>query len=175
MKLFDFTDFDPFNEMRAAMGTDRLGHFELFDPRLHLTGDERSLLARQGLTVEPGQLGRLLDQTLCYKNSRVIWVVGTTFHLAECPSVERDASARVATSLRPLGPDLGVCTDCLQQLGYQGFDQHKARKDRYNARVVDEFSLEEFWREYPPYPLKMDRELVKPLGQPPGSVPEGAD
>ena len=42
MALPDFTEFEPFNSLRAQMGTDRLGFFELFDPTLHLTGIERS-------------------------------------------------------------------------------------------------------------------------------------
>lgn len=163
MNLFDFSGFEPFNRMRQSMGTDALGHFELFDPNLHLTGDERSVLARRGMTVNRRQLGRLLDHCLCFKNSRVILVQDSVLHLADCPALPTTAQVSIGTSMRPFDTATTVCRDCLQQLTYQGYDEQKARKDRYNASVADRFSLEAFWRQYPPYPLKMDRELVKPL------------
>ena len=72
MALPDFTEFEPFNSLRAQMGTDRLGFFELFDPTLHLTGIERSELAHQGLTLSRREVRCLLDFTLVYKNSRPI-------------------------------------------------------------------------------------------------------
>lgn len=70
MELTNFLEFEPFNQMRECMGTDQLGQFELFDPDRHLTGEERSVLARHGLLLPRSSLGRLLDYCLCYKNSR---------------------------------------------------------------------------------------------------------
>ena len=61
MELIDFLEFEPFNQMRERMGTDQLGQFELFDPERHLTGDERSELARQGMPLPRSVLGRLLE------------------------------------------------------------------------------------------------------------------
>lgn len=95
MHLPDFTQFAPFNDLRARMGADQLGYFELFDPRLHLTGAERSELARGGRLLAPDQLRVLADRTLAIKNSRVLaydpdeaWYRSRreypTYHLAWC-------------------------------------------------------------------------------------------
>ena len=163
MELEDFLAFEPFNQLRAAMGTDQFGYFELFDPNIHLTGEERSQLDRQGLTLPSHQVGRLLDHTLCYKNSRVVLVGRGCYHLSHCESLQAGEEVTIATSLQPLNPVLSVCPACLQLLGYQGYDAQKARKEGYNARVLADFALPHFWREYPPYPIKRDRELVKAL------------
>lgn len=166
MNLIDFLEFEPFNEMRAKMGTDQLGQFELFDPEIHLTGDERSLLARQGLTLPRERIGRLLDFTLSYKNSRIALIEQQRLHLAQCPELPDADRVVVATSLRPFDPVPRVCAACLQHLTFRGYDESKARKERYNANVLENFSLEQFWKDYPPYPLNRDRELVKPLFEP---------
>lgn len=163
MELHDFLEFAPFNQLRAAMGTDQLGYFELFDPNIHLTGEERSQLDRQGLTLPRHQVGRLLDHTLCYKNSRVVLVGQGCYHLSHCESLQAGQEVIIATSLQPLSPVMSVCGSCLQLLGYQGYDAQKARKEGYNARVLADFSLLQFWREYPLYPIKRSRELVKAL------------
>lgn len=163
MELVDFLTFEPFNQMRAAMGTDQLGYFELFDPAIHLTGEERSALERQGLSLSTRQVGRLLDHTLCYKNSRVVLAGQGCYHLSHCDALQPGDEVTIATSLHPLGTLKSVCSACLQLLGYRGYDQQKARKEGYNARVLADFSLQEFWHEYPPYPIKRGRELVKSL------------
>ncbi|GGX61939.1 hypothetical protein [Saccharospirillum salsuginis] len=163
MNLTDFLNFEPFNEMRARMGTDQLGQFELFDPEVHLTGEERSRLARQGMTIERRWVGRLLDFTLSYKNSRVVLVERNRLHVAQCEQFPEDDTLAIATSLKPFEQPPRVCPACLQHLTFKGYDETKARKERYNASVLDRFSLDDFWKEYPPYPLNRDRELVKPL------------
>ena len=163
MNLTNFLNFEPFNEMRARMGTDQLGQFELFDPEVHLTGDERSALARQGMTIDRQRIGRLLDLTLNYKNTRIVLVESNRLHVALCPQLPDDNEVTIATSLRPFQQPPRICPACLQHLTFKGYDETKARKERYNASVLDRFSLDEFWKEYPPYPLNRDRELVKPL------------
>ncbi len=163
MNLIDFLTFDDFNEMRTRMGTDQLGQFELFDPEVHLTGDERSVLERKGLRVSRWHVGRLLDHTLCYKNSRVVLVADQLMHITHCPKLPVEETLCIATSVRPFEVKPRVCAACLQYLAYQGYDEAKARKERYNAEVLSRFSLVDFWKNYPPYPLNRERELVKPL------------
>ena len=72
MRLPDFIEFDAFNEMRKKMQTDSLGYFELFNPELHLTGEERSDLENNGVPIELDQLQILNDQSLVYKNTRLL-------------------------------------------------------------------------------------------------------
>ncbi|WP_028670132.1 hypothetical protein [Saccharospirillum impatiens] len=179
MELYDFLEFEPFNRLRELMGTDQLGQFELFDPDRHLTGDERSVLARQGLQLPRSMLGRLLDHCLCYKNSRVAIVDEDTLHLANCDQFPDRDQYRVGTSEQAFDAPTVVCSACLQVLNYQGYDEQKARKEYYNRQVLQQFSLEAFWSDYVPYPLNRDREKVKPIDRsegvegPPTSNPIG--
>ena len=163
MSLPDFTEFDPFNSLRARMGTDRLGFFELFDPTLHLTGVERSDLDQQGLWVGQSDLRALLDFTLVYKNSRVLIADGRRYHLAECAELPISESLHIATSLAALAGGSGVCHACLQKLQYQGYDAQKARKEGYSRQVLDGFSLTRFWREFHKYPVSEKRDIRKSL------------
>lgn len=163
MELIDFLAFEPFNQMRERMGTDRLGQFELFDPDRHLTGSERSVLARKGMALPRSLLGRLLDHCLCYKNTRVAIVVNDLLHVARCDELPEHDHYRVGTSARAFEGQPAVCPACLQILGYRGYDEHKARKEHYNRQVVERFTLEAFWSDYPLYPLNRDREKVKRL------------
>ena len=99
MRLPDFIDFAPFNELREKMGAKELGYFELFDPALHLTGNERSELQRSGLLLPLENIKVLPDKTLAIKNSRVLvyypddgWYrlrrEYPTYHLAWCAELE---------------------------------------------------------------------------------------
>ncbi|MHA7881546.1 MAG: hypothetical protein ACX931_17290 [Saccharospirillum sp.] len=175
MKLQDFAVFDPFNRLREKMGTDQFGYFELFDPERHLTGDERSSLAHTGVVVDLTRVGRLLDFTLVYKNSRVALIDGACYHLAHCDQIPQVASVTLATATRALGAGRSVCPGCLQQLAFLGYDEHKARKAGYNRSVLERFTLESFWRHYPPYPIKLGRELVKPLEHPLPAVTQASE
>ena len=99
MELLDFTEFEAFNQLREKMGADKLGYFELFDPAVHLTGNERSELENTGLLLRLDQLRVLPDQTLAIKNSRVLmynpdenWYRQRreypTYHVARCSLLE---------------------------------------------------------------------------------------
>jgi len=99
MELLDFTEFEAFNRLREKMGTDRLGYFELFDPAIHLTGQERSQLESPGLLMKPESVKVLPDKTLAIKNSRVLAYVPSenwfrdrreypAYHVAMCTELE---------------------------------------------------------------------------------------
>ena len=99
MELADFTEFEAFNELREKMGTDKLGYFELFDPAIHLTGEERSELANDGRLLNLNAVKVLPDKTLAIKNSRVLvynpdenWYRSRreypTYHLSYCAVIE---------------------------------------------------------------------------------------
>lgn len=163
MELIDFLTFEPFNQLRERMGTDQLGQFELFDPDRHLTGDERSALARNGMVLPRSLLGRLLDHCLCYKNSRVSIVVDDALHVAHCDLFPERDQYKVGTSARAFEGQPLVCQACLQILNYKGYDEHKARKEHYNRQVLERFTLDAFWSGYLLYPLNRDREKVKLL------------
>jgi len=170
VKLPDFLEFDAFNRLRETMGAEELGRFEFFDPRLHLTADERERLA-EGLVLGWPALRCLQDYTLAYKNSRVLlWVDETgqswaapVYHLAYCRSLrllrQQRPEQRVTVATRLPTPDpwpWQVCPECLQQLQFHGYDAARGRHRDYSERVREAFDLADFWRQYPSYPLKTE-------------------
>lgn len=156
MELLDFTEFEAFNSLREKMGTDKLGYFELFDPAIHLTGNERSELETTGWLRPLAQIRVLPDNTLAIKNSRVViynpdegWYRARreypTYHIARCsfldeseaeqPDLEYLVTTRVADDydllkIRPSGE---------VSVGNHGFVvcKHCLHKLRY--RDFDEF------------------------------------
>jgi hypothetical protein len=168
MKLPDFLNFDPFNELRRRMGAEALGEFVFFDPKRHLTGLELLELNKAGLDADAGELRILDDFTLAYKNARVL-VYRTDgeahredegrvmFHLANCPhvnqwqSVERPVAVKVA-SCAPESTQ--VCESCLQRLHYQGFDGVRQRHRDYSQRIYQDFDVAGFFEQYPSYPIE---------------------
>ncbi len=165
MNLPDFSEFGPFIELRRKMSADKLGHFELFDPRYHLTGIERSELEQIGLVVKSEALKRLLDFTLVFKNSRVILNDRQIFHISYCELFPRQSEYHIFTSAAGLPPGSQVCESCLQRLQFRGYDAHKARKEAYSKQVFVNFSLSDFWKRFPKYPISENREIRKNLAE----------
>ncbi len=100
MELTDFTEFEPFNALRRQMGAEKLGFFELFDPAIHLTGEERSELENAGRLLPLEKVEVLGDKTLAIKNSRVLMYIPDeswhrshraypSFHVALCETLEQ--------------------------------------------------------------------------------------
>ena len=165
MELPDFNDFEPFNKLRNKMGATKLGYFELFDPRFHLTGVERSDLEQQGKIVNVNTLHQLLDFTLVYKNTRIWLETSSCYHLASCKLLPiANSEVHIGTSLKALTKTVPVCKACLQKLQYQGFDDQKARKEVYSQQVFEKFNLAAFWIQFHLYPVSEKRELRKSLG-----------
>ncbi len=166
MKLPDFTEFEPFVALRLAMGARKRGHFELFDPEQHLTGRERSELDREGRRLPWNRLRRLADATWAYKNTRLVVYLAEAadYHLAQCPVTQQwEPGKEVWVSTRrsgalPLGvasdSNKHVCAQCLQQLGYKGFDLNRNRKIAYSKQLLKTFSREDFFKTYPLYPVQ---------------------
>ncbi len=195
MELLDFTEFEPFNALRQKMGTDRLGYFELFDPDIHLTGEERSRLATSGELLPLEAIKVLPDNTLAIKNSRVLAYIPSenwfrdrreypTYHLARCAELDeisRDhphqeflVTSRIAEDyelmklraegeLSVVAHGFVVCKHCLHNLRYKNYDQYRNRKRGYSQKVLNEFSLSEFFRLYQQYPLsfRANRDSLK--------------
>ncbi|EAR10267.1 hypothetical protein [Reinekea blandensis] len=164
MKLPDFMTFAPFNAMREKIGTDALGYFELFDPTFHLTGQERSDLARTGIRVDSHQLSRLLDFTLVYKNSRVLVKDHNRYHLCVCASFPGEQGTfQISTSEKVFDGKPSVCGDCLQTLHFKGYDATKARKEAYSEQVRERFKLPDYWAIYTQYPISEKRDKRRGL------------
>ncbi|MBU2711424.1 hypothetical protein [Zooshikella harenae] len=162
MKLINFLTFEPFNQLREKIGTKKLGYFELFNPEKHLTGNERITLSEDRLTIDSQHLRKLCDQTIAYKNSRII-VAGTdqTLHISGCEVIERvckqSESLVISANENLLNTAefkcFSICNLCLQKIRYKGFDQRIKRRAGYNQLIQSQFSLSAFFLAYPPYPL----------------------
>lgn len=153
MKLPDFLHFSPFNELRERMGAERLGYFEMYDPKRHLSGEERSDLRTQGLLVPRSALYFLGDHTLAYKNSRVGLVVEKVLHVTRCKVVSGFEQGMVVASDEAIAEGVTACKDCLHHLRFDGLDLDKERKHHHNQRVIQQFSLIRFYESYRDYPL----------------------
>lgn len=185
MNLPDFIQFEAFNDLRIRMGTSDLGYFELFDPEIHLNGEERSELERVGMLLRLERITVLADSTLAIKNSRVIlynpdesWYRNhreyPSYHLAWCsqlelinkdsPQAEFLATSKIAKeyNLVKLGNagevqlvsnGFVVCKHCLHTLRYRDYDEFRNRRRAYSQKVLDEFRLQDFFRQYKQYPI----------------------
>lgn len=166
MQLPDFTEFEPFKQLRLTMGARKTGHFELFDSNKHLTGRERSELDQQGKQLTLNRLKRFADETWGLKNTRLTLYLADAneYHLAQCAVTQTwKSNQNVWVSTRrtgdlPLGTNQTssrqVCADCLQLLAYKGFDLQKNRKIAYSKNLIKTFSREEFFRIYTLYPVQ---------------------
>jgi hypothetical protein len=162
VKLMDYLEFEPFNSMREKMEASELGFFEIFNPLYHLTGIERSELEREGMALPPHQLSYLLDFTLVYKNTRVAVLDAHCFHVAFCTSFPEQDTLNITTDSQ-LSNASSVCDACLARLHYKGYEPLKARKEAYSAQVLSSFSLTQFWKEFPIYPVSEKRDIRKTI------------
>lgn len=163
MILPDFLDFEPFNLLRQSMGAKELGQFEFFDPQLHLTAEELNALGSEGLRVSLAAVRALADSTLAYKNSRVLlYSLGQAaepvYHLANCDCLQRarsdNSTAQWGVAVVTPQRACRVCPACLQAVQYQSFDAVRSRHREYSQRVQENFSLRDFFKRYPCYPLQ---------------------
>lgn len=156
MQLHDFLNDPVLNDLRAKMGTDKLGQFELFDPAKQLTYSEREALAEQGIAIQSNEVRVLKDKTLAYKNSRV-WLKFAEYHLAHCHKIQQvrhhPQQVLLGTYVWPLHKEHQVCLECLALLQYQGVDARRLRRTEFSEQIGEQFSLAEFAKEYPFYPL----------------------
>jgi len=102
MKLPDFTEFEPLNDVRRMMGA-KLGTFIPAKNSPYLTPDEIERLARSGIEIPLDQVRVLDDGTLAYKDSRVVLYIRDVaqngrdvlteenmprFHISECRKLQ---------------------------------------------------------------------------------------
>ena len=156
MRITSFDEFEPFNQLRKKMGTEKLGSFELFDPQRQITYSERELLEAGIFDVESGRLRILKDKTIAFKNARLwlTWSDHEDFHLAACEKIQkrRHLKANFIAGLHSID-DKSVCLDCLQLLKFDGLDARRSRRLDLAETMQKEFKLTEFQKDYPFYPL----------------------
>ncbi len=181
MKLPNFIDSDSFNGLRRQIGAP-LSFYKL---RLDLPMPQYKTkvlaptplapLPVQGLDVTVGEISVHSDETLVYKDRRVLIHIrdvnsigGRThiprFHIANCRTlIEMKSSGRfekyVATDNEDgnfhirynAGPlkstKLDVCQNCLDKLSWNGF--YSGLDSTARSRLVKNFSIKNFFLKYP--------------------------
>lgn len=149
MKLIDFTQNQEFNDLRHKIGTDDLGRFELFDPKKHLTWQEKKSLSENWVNVSVALLHAQSDKTLAYKNSYILSVVGDEVHFAYCDALKNKISKGSVNSIDvslnwELFKGKSVCSYCLHAISYEGFDVYRHRHQEYNQKIVQSFKLDNY-------------------------------
>lgn len=149
MKLFDFTADEQLNKLRDLMGAEQFGRFELFDSNLHLSWQERQLLAKQWVIIESNIFHAGAENILYFKNSPVVIKIENTFHFALCDDVKKRISQGKmngvdATTCTKLMNGASNCSYCLHAVSYEGYDAYRHRHQQYNDAIIKHFNLSEF-------------------------------
>ena len=156
MKLKPLDQFPGLTELRGAMGADQLGTFDLFDPRVHITYQERDDLTQGVMSLPTEQLRVLKDRTLAFKNTRLwlSWEGENLFHLATCEQVQKQRLHKQTFVVGNITPPSSkkVCLHCLQLLKFDGLDARRGRR-LDSDQLQEAFSLQAFKTQYPFYPI----------------------
>ena len=152
MKLIDFKQDKKLNDLRHEIGAEDFGHFELFDPKRHLTWQERKSLTKDWVNINANGLHAQSDKTLAYKNSYILSLVGEQVHFAFCDVLKKKIHqgnlSNVDVSLKSeLCQGKKVCEHCLHAIGYEGFDVYRHRHQEYNQKILQSFKLEQYLSE----------------------------
>jgi len=177
MRLPDFTDDAGLIALRRLMGADAPGSFSPSYRPDKLTLAELEQLATDGRDVSIDDVVVLEDDTLSYKDSRVLiyirditqfqhWV--PRFHIADCETLQkmkqRNAFDRYVVATRDDGSfvvnmigkggrvtrktnQLDVCQNCLNKLRFDGFSHDLSRQRR--RMIVSEFTIRRFFEKFP--------------------------
>ena len=149
MKLVDFKQDEKFNQLRKKIGNSSYGDFELFDPKRHLSWQERKGLIEGWSNISTAMLHAYSDHTLAYKNSHVFSKTDEHFHFSLCDKLKKRISqGRLPDIEITLNESLinkkEVCEYCLHAVSYQGFDAYRRRHEEYNQHIIKKFNFEHY-------------------------------
>ncbi|GAA6135902.1 hypothetical protein NBRC116188_26920 [Oceaniserpentilla sp. 4NH20-0058] len=155
MKLLDFNEDDVLNQLRANMGAEHLGTFELFNPLKHLSWQDRQSLAKDWLSVNGSALHPGVDQSLYFKNSPVVALFQDTLHFAYCDEIKKSIfqgqlNDIQVTTKQQLLTQQPPCEYCLHAMKYQGYDAYRQRHQQYNEGVLKGFHLGRYFTDLNP-------------------------
>jgi len=155
MKLLDFNEDDVLNQLRANMGAEQLGTFELFNPLKHLSWQDRQSLAQDWLSVKGNALHPAADQVLYFKNSPVVAKSNDKLHFAYCDEIKKSIAngqlneIDVTTKVELLS-EKPPCEFCLHAMKYQGYDAYRHRHQQYNEGILKSFHLSRYFTDLHP-------------------------
>lgn len=99
MKLPDFSQFKPFNDIRKEMGADELGEFSLSLNWEEISLEEVAKLEKEGIDVALKDIKFLDDGSIAYKNRRILLYIrdwkfhgdrpsSPKFHISQCSTLK---------------------------------------------------------------------------------------
>ena len=179
MRLPNFLISDEFIRLKEAMGIppDKLGKLRAIEVRCDgVTPTEGKFIEGEGLEVDIRDVVPLPDNTLAYKNRRILLYIrdisqnggnysDPRFHIADCQTLRqmrayhRDGRYVISSrddglfelhyidSGRKIDKRLFVCQHCLDSLNYEGFQLRMRESTRQTAVV--RFSIAAFFADYP--------------------------
>lgn len=160
MKLLDFNEDDVLNQLRANMGAEQLGTFELFNPLKHLSWQDRQSLSQGWLQVNGSALHSGVDQSLYFKNSPVVAQFEERLHFAYCDAIKKAVSNGQlndiqVTTKQSLLTEKPSCEYCLHAMQYQGYDAYRHRHQQYNEGILKGFHLGRYFTDlYPEFKVE---------------------
>lgn len=175
MKLIDFRNFAPLNDLRSKMGAmlvEFSGDFSFSE----LDSEILKLLETEGIEIDLGDITFAKDHTILYKGRRVVLYIrdwnayygeeessAPKFHIAECQALRamyrHGCKERYVVATRDDGlfevnyykssreMRLEVCKKCLEKLRWMNY--HRSLSDDDKDEIKMRFTLENFFKAYP--------------------------
>lgn len=169
-KLGYFELFDPVKHLTGSEKS------ELEKPGLLLQLDQLRVLPDKTLAIKNSRVVVYNPNENWYRSRREY----PTYHLAMCSQLEElnalaDDQEYLATSrisedydvvkIRAGGEVIVaahgfvVCKHCLHRLRYKDYDEFRNRRRGYSEKILRDFSLPQFYKTYPQYPLSFGAKL----------------
>lgn len=167
MGAADFGYFELFDETIHLTGLERS---ELSSTGKLLTLGQLKILPDKTLAIKNSRVLAYYPNEDWFRDQREY----PTYHVANCNQLEELRKQRpqaqwlVTTrisedydlvKIRSTGAvnlvshGFAVCKHCLHTLGYKNYDEFRNRRRGYSEKVLNDFSLESFYRYYQQYPL----------------------
>lgn len=163
-------DFGYFELFDPAIHLNGLERSELSSTGKLLTLEELKVLPDKTLAIKNSRVLTYYPNEDWFRDHREY----PTYHVANCSQLEElrkqrpEAQWLVTTrisedydlvKIRSTGAvnlvshGFAVCKHCLHTLGYKNYDEFRNRRRGYSEKVLNDFSLELFYRYYQQYPL----------------------
>lgn len=167
----EFGYFELFDPALHLIGSERS---KLESPGILLKPGGIKILPDKTLAIKNSRVMAYMPHESWYRTHREY----PSYHLAMCSQMESivtdhpDQEMLITTRLsdeydllkiRPSGEvtmssqGFVVCKHCLHALRYKDYDEFRNRRRGYSQKVLNDFSLEDFYRFYQQYPLSFRR------------------
>lgn len=163
----EFGFFELFDPAIHLTGSERSA---LESPGMLLKADEMRVLPDKTLAIKNSRVLAYIPDEAWYRNHReyptyhLAWCSQLEAQVAEHPVLEYLLTTKISDDYKLLKirgsgevslseHGLVVCKHCLHTLRYRDYNEFRNRRRGYSQKVLNEFSLQAFYRFYQQYPL----------------------